>query len=62
MERWRTKTDIDDARKDEQWTTMKARLDSIDNSVSWIVRLIGGAIVLAIMAYLVRGGFSLPHI
>lgn len=36
------------------------RLDKIDKLTIWLVTTVIGGIILAIMGYLVRGGFSLP--
>lgn len=34
-------------------------VDDIKGSISWFVRLVGGAILLAVVAFLMRGGFGL---
>ena len=36
------------------------RLDKIDKLNTWLATTVIGAIILAIMGYLIRGGFNLP--
>lgn len=36
------------------------RLTSIEDTLKWLVRLIIGALLLAVLAYALKGGFSLP--
>ncbi|WP_370001315.1 hemolysin XhlA family protein [Paenibacillus sp. RC84] len=36
------------------------RLDKIDKLTTWLATTVIGAIILAIMGYLIRGGFNLP--
>lgn len=42
----------------ERHTTVLGRLDKIDGHISWILRLIVGGIVLAILGYALKGGFN----
>lgn len=35
-------------------------VDDIKGSISWFVRLVGGAIFLAVIAFMIKGGFNLP--
>lgn len=37
---------------------LETRLDKIENTLVWLVRLIIGAILLAMIAFLVKGGFA----
>lgn len=67
LEHWRIQLDIANARADEQRKHLDQRFDALDGKVSkindsltWIVRMIMGAIILAIVAFLVRGGFNVP--
>ncbi|WP_287344500.1 hypothetical protein [Mesorhizobium sp.] len=65
LETWKQQSDIADARKDEQWTTLKRDLGSMTTSIGevqgtlkWIGRTIIGAIIVAVVAFLVKGGFA----
>ena len=67
LEHWRIQLDIANARADEQRKHLDQRFDALDGKVSkindsltWIVRMVMGAIILAIVAFLVRGGFTIP--
>ena len=37
-----------------------SRLTSIEGTLTWLVRLVIGALLLAVIAYLTGGGFVLP--
>jgi len=43
---------------DERMNSIQKSLGKIDNNTSWIIRLIIGGIILAIMTFLVKGGFN----
>jgi hypothetical protein len=65
IETWRTERDIERARHDEKWTNMERRFDhiekkigSINDSMTWITRLIIGAIVLAGITFMMSGGIK----
>ncbi|WP_292210690.1 hypothetical protein [Mesorhizobium sp.] len=65
LETWKQQSDIADARKDEQWIALKNDLSGLKTSVGevqgtlkWIGRTIIGAIIVAVMAFLIKGGFS----
>jgi hypothetical protein len=36
------------------------RLSAIEDTLKWLVRLIFGALVMAIIAFILRDGFNLP--
>ena len=38
---------------------VERRLGGIEDSVRWLVRLIGGALILAILHFALKGGFSI---
>lgn len=40
-------------------TNVEGRLGGIEETLKWLVRLIIGALLMAAMAYAVRGGFAL---
>ncbi|UCI23670.1 hypothetical protein [Mesorhizobium sp. B2-8-5] len=65
LEVWRVQRDIDSARHDERWKHMDDKIDGVGKKVdkissdlSRIMWLILSGIILAIIAFLVRGGFS----
>jgi cytochrome c-type biogenesis protein CcmH/NrfG len=67
LEHWRIQLDIANARADEQRKHLDQRFDALDgkvtkinDSLTWIVRLVLGAIVLAIVTFALRGGFYIP--
>jgi t-SNARE complex subunit (syntaxin) len=36
------------------------RLGRMESSIVWLTRTVAGAVILAIVAFLVRGGFNVP--
>lgn len=65
LETWKQQSDVADARKDEQWIALKSDLSGLKTSVGevqgtlkWIGRTIIGAIIVAVMAFLIKGGFA----
>lgn len=65
LETWQRQKDIDSARHDERWKHMddrfnrlEAKLVSVNDTLTWITRLIIGGIIMAIIAFMVGGGFS----
>ncbi len=71
LENWRTHSDISDARREEQMSGFRASIDkdvasikedigALAGTLQWITRLLIGGILLGIVGYLMKGGFSLP--
>lgn len=65
LESWRTQSDIADARKEEQWKGMNDKIDHVGKKVdkisgdlSRIMWLVITGIVMAIVAFMVKGGFA----
>lgn len=65
LETWKQQSEISDARKDEQWITLHRDLGKLTTSIGevqgtlkWIGRTIIGGIIVAIMAFIVKGGMS----
>lgn len=65
LEQWKQQSDISDARKDEQWKAMNAKIDHVGKGVNevqgtlkWIGRTIIGGIIAAILVFMVKGGFA----
>jgi len=70
LEAWQRQRDIDSARHDEKWNAMEARIDTrfsglessvsdIKTSLSRINWLIISGIIVGIVGFLLKGGFSL---
>lgn len=65
VEAWRTQRDIESARHDERWSHMEKRLDgiekdigSIQGTLTWIMRIVIGGILMGVVAFLIKGGFA----
>lgn len=65
LEAWKQQSDVADARKEEQFKAMNDKIDSVGSGVKelqgtlkWVSRTIIGAIILAFMAILIKGGFA----
>lgn len=70
LEAWQRQRDIDSARHDEKWNAMEARIDtrfsnievslnSVQGSLTWVTRLLIGGIIMAVVAFMVGGGFKI---
>lgn len=68
LEQWKGEMTVLSARNDEKWTAMEDRITSrfagieksvndIQGTLTWLVRLIIGGIVMAGLAFMVGGGF-----
>lgn len=44
--------------EDVHRSNVEVRLSAIEDTLKWLVRLVMGALLLAAVAYAVRGGFS----
>jgi hypothetical protein len=60
MDEWQRNADVAFARRDEQFLGVKEDLGRIMGTLSRIVWLIITAIVIAVMAFLIKGGFQVP--
>lgn len=60
-EKWQQEQNIANAVRDERWTTTLARLNNIDEHLKWIVRLVIGGIIAALVAFIVGGGLDIPR-
>jgi len=52
------KLELADAVTNERMNSIQKSLGKIDSNTSWIMRLIISGIILAIMTFLVKGGFN----
>lgn len=60
LETWRIQRDIADARKDEQFTSMKVDLTSIKSTLSRIVWLLVTGLIGGFIAFVMKGGLNIP--
>ena len=65
LEAWQRQTEIGEAKRGEQWTNLQRDLVSITTSISeiqgtlrWIGRTIIGGMLVAAVAFMIRGGFA----
>lgn len=66
LEKWQRLSDIADARKDEQFKNMDIRFTSIDKKIeainstlSRIMWLVLGGIIMGAVGFMLKGGFNL---
>lgn len=69
LEHWRISIDIANARAEEQRKHLDMRFDALDSKVSkindsltWIVRLVLGGVVLAVVTFAMKGGFTITSV
>lgn len=60
LEKWQQEQNIANAVRDERWTSISARLNKIDGSLSKIAWLMISGIIMAFVAFLVGGGLRIP--
>lgn len=65
LENWRVQRDIEGARHDERWKHMDTKIDGVEKKVdkissdiSRVMWIIIAAILTAIIAFMVKGGFA----
>lgn len=65
LEAWQRQSDLADARKEGEWKAMNDKIDSvgtkvdkISDSLQWVVRLLIGGIIMAALAFLLKGGIA----
>lgn len=65
LENWRVQRDIESARHDERWKHMddrfnrlEAKLSGVSDSLTWIMRIVIGGILMGVVAFMIRGGFA----
>jgi hypothetical protein len=69
IRRWReqmdnrvTKLETDRAVEAERYLNIVKRLDRLDNGVSKILWIIGGAIIAGFVSFMLRGGLNVPGV
>ena len=65
LELWKAQQDIESARHDERWKHMDDRFNRVEKSLSemsgtltWIMRIVIGGILIGIVAFMMKGGFA----
>jgi len=65
LEAWQRQSEIGEAKRGEQWVALqhdfvdiKKSIGEVQGTLRWIGRTIIGAIIVAFMAFLIRGGFA----
>jgi hypothetical protein len=65
LEAWKQLTDVAEARRSEQWIALKNDMGGLKTSIGevqgtlkWIGRTIIGAIIVAVVAFMIKGGFA----
>lgn len=65
LENWRVQRDIEGARHDERWKHMDTKIDGVEKKVdkissdiSRVMWIIIAAILTAVIAFMVKGGFA----
>lgn len=61
LEQWRIATDLAMVRKDEQFGVIKEDIKTIKSTMSRIMWLIIGGIISGLVAFMMSGGFKIPH-
>lgn len=67
LESWQRQMDIFNARRDEQFkhltdsfATLNRKIDDLNGTLKWAVKVILGAMLAAVVAFMVKGGFHIP--
>lgn len=65
LEAWQRQKDIDGARHDERWKHMddrfnriETKLAGVNDTLTWIMRIVIGGILMGAVAFMLQGGFS----
>jgi hypothetical protein len=65
LEAWQRQQEIGEAKRGEQWVTLQRDLETLTKNISeiqgtlrWIGRTIIGAILVAVVAFIVKGGIA----
>lgn len=60
LENWRQKAEMEAAVSVERWNAVRTDIATIKDDQKWLIRLVLGGIVLAIIAFIVGGGLRIP--
>lgn len=64
LERGQRMSDIEDAKRGEQWRNIVTQFESLDekidglnNNIKWVVKLVIGGLIAALVGFIINGGF-----
>ena len=60
LERHQMSSEAKDAIEAAHREMTNTRLSSIESNITWLVRLVMGALLLAVVGFALRGGFNVP--
>lgn len=67
LEEWRRQMDIFHARRDEQFkaltdsfSLLNKKIDDLNGTLKWAVKVILGAMLAAVVAFIIKGGLNVP--
>ena len=67
LEQWQRQMDIFNARRDEQFknltdsfSTLNKKIDDLNGTLKWAVKVILGAMLVAVVGFMMKGGFHIP--
>ncbi len=60
MEKWRQVNEIADAKMQVKVEEMDKKLSDIFSNTTWLMRLVIGGLIMAAIAFMLRGGFNVP--
>lgn len=65
LESWRVQREIESARHDERWKHMddrfnrlESKLSDLSGTLTWIMRIVIGGILVGIVTFMLKGGFA----
>ena len=62
LELWKQSVEIATATRTERDKNVDAKLDSIGSTLTWLNRIVIGAILTAVVLFVLKGGANLPNI
>jgi hypothetical protein len=65
LERGQRMSDIEDAKRGEQWRNiviqfegLVEKIDGLNNNIKWVVKLVIGGLIAGLVAFIINGGFA----
>lgn len=62
LELWKGTVEVESAARKERDIAVKDKLDRIDGTLTWLNRIVIGAVLTAVVLFILKGGLSLPNI
>lgn len=60
LEKWQRQTEIADARLDVKFSEMDGKLNKIEGTLSRIMWLVVGGLIMGAVGFILKGGLNLP--